>query len=110
MGEPLPTSDNDPRLLLLSDHDNVLVAREDIAEGQAVLIAGLPVVLGKAIARGHKVARRPIAAGAKIMKYGAPIGSATQAIAPGDHVHLHNVKSDYTPTHVIEISEKVKTP
>ena len=42
--------------------------------------------------------RARIAAGEKIMKYGAPIGSATRAIAPGEHVHTHNVRSDYLPT------------
>jgi hypothetical protein len=51
---------------------------------------------------GHKLARRTIAPGEKIMKYGAPIGSATARIAVGDHVHVHNVKSDYTPTYHLE--------
>jgi len=47
---------------------------------------------------GHKVAARAIAAGEKILKYGAPIGSATAPIAAGEHVHTHNVQSDYLPT------------
>ena len=51
---------------------------------------------------GHKIARIAIAPGAPVIKYGAPIGRATQAIAPGDHVHLHNLKSDYTPTYALE--------
>ena len=51
---------------------------------------------------GHKIARRAIAAGEKIVKYGAPIGSATVAIPAGAHVHVHNVKSDYTPTYHLE--------
>jgi hypothetical protein len=34
-----------------------------------------------------------------VLKYGAPIGSATADIAPGAHVHVHNMMSDYTPTH-----------
>ena len=36
------------------------------------------------------------------MKYGAPIGSATAAIAAGEHVHVHNMKSDYTPTYQLD--------
>ena len=44
-----------------------------------------------AIASGHKVALVAIARGADILKYGHVIGVATQNIAPGDHVHLHNV-------------------
>ncbi len=37
-----------------------------------------------------------------ILKYGAPIGVATQAIAAGAHVHVHNMRSDYTPTYHLE--------
>ena len=32
---------------------------------------------------------------------GAPIGRASRAIAPGDHVHLHNLVSNYTPTYAL---------
>ena len=51
---------------------------------------------------GHKIARRPIAAGDKVVKYGAPIGTATAAIAAGAHAHVHNIRSDYTPTYHLE--------
>ena len=51
---------------------------------------------------GHKLARRDIAAGEKIVKYDAPIGSATAAIRAGEHAHVHNIKSDYTPTYHLE--------
>ena len=37
-----------------------------------------------------------------MLKYGAPIGVATEGIAPGSHVHVHNMKSDYTPTYHLE--------
>jgi hypothetical protein len=30
-----------------------------------------------------------------VLKYGLPIGSATRAIAAGEHVHVQNLKSDY---------------
>jgi len=48
---------------------------------------------------GHKMARRALAAGTKITRYGAPIGSLTEGAAAGAHVHLHNLKSDYIATH-----------
>ncbi len=89
----------DPRLLLLHDGDNVVVARSRIAAGEVVTLDGVRVPLGAALSIGHKLARRDIVAGEKILKYGAPIGSATAPIARGAHVHVHNVKSDYTPTH-----------
>ena len=43
---------------------------------------------------GHKYARRDIAAGEDIVKYGMPIGHATRAIAKGEHVHVDNVKTN----------------
>ena len=43
---------------------------------------------------GHKYALRDIAAGENIIKYGNPIGHATQEIKKGDHVHSHNVKTN----------------
>jgi altronate dehydratase len=44
---------------------------------------------------GHKIAIQDIKKGDKIVKYGEPIGSATQNIKKGDWVHTHNVKDDY---------------
>lgn len=90
---------HDSRLLLLNPEDNVLTAIAPLAAGENVLIAHETVRIGAAIALGHKVAARPIPAGGKIVKYGAPIGSATSDIATGEHVHTHNVKSDYLPTY-----------
>lgn len=48
--------------------------------------------LNSAVPMGHKVALVAIEAGAAVVKYGAVIGHATRAIAPGDHVHLHNLE------------------
>ena len=45
------------------------------------------------IPAGHKIALRPIAAGAKVIKYGAPIGVATRPIRRGSWVHTHNLKT-----------------
>lgn len=92
---------DDPRLLLLSEKDNVLVVCRRIEAGETIVIAGRSHVLERTVGLGHKLARRSIAAGEKVVKYGVPIGSATQAIESGEHVHIHNLKSDYTKTHVI---------
>ena len=43
---------------------------------------------------GHKYARRAIAAGEAVVKYGMPIGHATRDIAPGEHVHGHNLATN----------------
>ena len=46
---------------------------------------------GGAVPSGHKVARRAIAQGEFVIKYGEIIGRATQDIAPGEWVHTHNL-------------------
>ncbi len=43
---------------------------------------------------GHKYALRDIAEGEDVIKYGMPIGHATRMIARGEHVHVHNVKTN----------------
>lgn len=94
--------DSDGRLLLLDTADNVLVATARIRAGEGIMVDGAQIILPADLLIGHKIARQPIAAGAKIVKYGSPIGSATEGIAAGAHVHVHNVKSDYTPTYHLE--------
>ncbi|BCP53876.1 hydrolase [Kaistia sp. 32K] len=96
----------DARLLLLAEADNVFVARLRIRAGSSIAVGGATVTLAADLPLGHKLARRPIRAGEKIVKYGAPIGTATEAIAAGTPVHVHNVKSDYTPTyHLMDANE-----
>ena len=43
---------------------------------------------------GHKYALRDIKKGENIIKYGNPIGHATEDIPAGAHVHTHNVKTN----------------
>lgn len=43
---------------------------------------------------GHKYARYDIKPGENIIKYGQPIGHATEEIKKGDHVHSHNMKTN----------------
>lgn len=93
---------NDPRLLLLAPGDSVFVLRDQIEAGEAVQVEGAPVRFPERLGLGHKIARISIRAGEKVIKYGAPIGRASRAIAQGDHVHLHNLLSDYTPTYALD--------
>ncbi len=91
----------DPRLMLLSPGDTVYVLRDQIAAGEAVMVEGIAVSFPQALGLGHKIARLAVVSGDRMIKYGAPIGRASRAIAPGDHVHLHNLISDYTPTYAL---------
>jgi len=95
-----------PPLLLLHPDDNILVARRDIAAGERVEIDGQSFSLPSAIELGHKLARRDLAADTRVLKYGAPIGSMKNAVARGEHVHLHNLRSDYLPSTSRETDSK----
>ena len=43
---------------------------------------------------GHKIALNDIKKGENIIKYGYPIGHATEDIKKGDHIHTHNIKTN----------------
>ncbi len=88
--------------LLLHPDDNVLVARAVAPEGTVVDLEAGPVRLAQMIPMAHKIARVEIAMGETVRKYGLPIGIATEAIAPGAHVHVHNIRSGYTPSVILQ--------
>lgn len=103
MGVFVPT---DTRLLLLSPGDTGYVLCDQIIMGEVVVVVdGLAVSFPQALGLGHKITRLPVAAGEHVIKYGPPIGRASRAILPGDHVHLYNLVSDYTPTYALDRGE-----
>ncbi|MFP6880753.1 MAG: UxaA family hydrolase, partial [Roseibacillus sp.] len=69
--------------------DNVVVAGGNFEAGQP--IEGCPVVPGQFVLSGHKMAVETIAQGESVIKFGQVIGQATSEIAPGQHVHEHNL-------------------
>jgi len=88
----------DDAFIVMNEADNVGIARRRLSVGTVVEADGGRFTLAAEIATGHKVARRPIKAGERVIRWGAPIGSTTADAGLGDHVHLHNMKSDYIPT------------
>ena len=90
----------DDAFIVMDAADNVAVARARLAAGTVIDLGGARVVLAVDIATGHKVARRAIAAGERVIRWSAPIGSALVAIPACGHVHLHNMRSDYIPTYL----------
>ena len=85
-----PSNGKLPPLLLLHPDDNILVARRDIAAGERVELDGQAFTIPKAGELGPKL---------------APIGSMKTAVARGEHVHMHNLKSDYIPSTTREGSD-----
>ena len=92
--------------LVLHPEDNVVVCRRDVRAGERLVIQGDVIVARADVALGHKIARRLIQRGAPVVKYGMSIGSSTAEIQPGDWVHLHNLKSDYIPSHTRDSRER----
>ena len=92
----------DSRLVLLSPGDNCLIACAHLAAGTAVQLESGAVTLAKDIGLGHKLARHAIAAGEQVLKYGAVIGSLHAPVTAGEHIHTHNLDSDYTPTYTLD--------
>ena len=76
-----------PLTIRLHPSDNVVVARMDILPG--TVVEGDVKALTR-VPPGHKILTRPVAKGEPLRKYNQIIGFATEALAPGTHVHTHN--------------------
>jgi hypothetical protein len=87
-----------PAILLHAD-DNVLVCCRAVRAGERFRIGSDEIHVLQDTDLGHKLARRALSAGEKVIKYGAPIGSMTAGVQPGGWIHLHNMKSDYISAH-----------
>ena len=75
--------------LRLHPEDDVVIARVEIAPG--TYVGSECIVAAQAIPPGHKLAVRARRAGEPVRRYGQVIGFATRDIAPGEHVHVHNL-------------------
>ncbi len=87
-----------PRCFKIHAQDNVATLLDDAPPGPVdVLNAGAPLVIAarEEIKIGHKIAIADIASGSQIIKFGTSIGHASQPIAAGAWIHLHNCKSSF---------------
>ncbi len=83
-----------PPAVHLRPEDNLVVAARNIPAGQEIRVAGSRVTVKQPIKLGHKIAIKSIPQGEPIYKYGQVIGFAGRDIAPGEHIHVHNVRAD----------------
>ena len=97
----------------INEKDNVVVALQDIPGGTLLRVQGSEqtqangqgagqsadkcpcpnITAAQDIPAGHKMAVSLIPEGGQVIKYGYCIGTAKTAIAPGEWIHTHNVKT-----------------
>ena len=81
-------------VLILHPRDNVAVALQAMAAGEAVVANGAEVCAARdEIPASHKIALRDIAAGEEIVKYGETVAVSIRDIQMGQWVHTHNLES-----------------
>ncbi len=97
--------------LHINELDNVAVALRPAAAG--AVFEGTEAL--EPIPQGHKLALRDIPKGEPVIKYGLPIGHATEDIKKGSWVHTHNMATNlsgeveytYNP---VKINQEKKEP
>jgi altronate hydrolase len=82
-----------PAAVRIAERDNVAVALRPITAGERIAVDGASVTARQDVPAGHKIALEPIRRDEHVMKYGVPIGHATDDVEPGDWIHSHNLKT-----------------
>ena len=89
------------KYIVIHPADNVAVALQPLEEGESITCGSTAVKVREQVPAGHKVSLAHITAGQDVIKYGSPIGHATETIEPGrwvnDRMLRTNLKgiSDY---------------
>jgi altronate hydrolase len=100
----------------LDPRDNVIIATKALAAGSRP--TGNGIALAKMVPPGHKIATAAIAKGEPVLKFGQIIGYAMADIAPGEHIHTHNllfgahsqdyrIGEDYRPVDIVPEAERL---
>lgn len=82
-----------PSVVRVHPADNVVVAVEALPAGSEVRVDGEQVTLRDDVPAGHKIALRALGVGEAVVKYGFPIGAATEAVPAGSWIHSHNLRT-----------------
>ncbi len=85
------------KAIVINDRDNVATALTPLEKDATLLIEHgskrEEITIRSAVPAGHKFALCEIGPGEYVIKYGEPIGTALVRISPGEHVHVHNIRS-----------------
>lgn len=90
-----------PHLLVHDHKDNVgVVVVENLRAGTEMLCvvtadnSSFNLTCKSDVPIGHKVALRDLSSGDTAVKYGEDIGRFKAGVAKGEHVHVHNLKTN----------------
>ncbi|MER2183773.1 MAG: UxaA family hydrolase, partial [Clostridia bacterium] len=78
-------------MVRITERDMVAVALKPLKAGETVSYGSGEITLTDDLPMGHKAALRDIRKGEAVIKYGFPIGEATENIPAGSHVHTSNL-------------------
>ncbi len=79
--------------IMIHPSDKVAVALRPLEQGMTLQVGDVGVELLEEIPQGHKFALTDMEAGEPVIKYGARIGYAKEAIRKGAWVHVHNLRT-----------------
>jgi altronate hydrolase len=85
------------KAIVLRPEDDVAIAKAAVPAGTVLEDAGGRLTVRDDVPAGHKLARRAMAEGDPVRRYGQVIGFATRAIEAGAHVHTHNLAFGIVP-------------
>ncbi|ROI09034.1 altronate dehydratase [Chryseobacterium sp. H3056] len=80
------------KLMKVNALDNIIVALQNLNEGETILFEDNEIVLQTPVKAKHKIAEKDFAAGDPIIMYGVLVGKASQPIRKGEVISTENVK------------------
>lgn len=82
------------KIIKVNENDNLVVALTDLVKDEVIDIDGKEIKLKEDVKRGHKIAIEEIKVDENVVKYGFPIGHATEGILEGQWIHTQNTKTN----------------
>jgi altronate hydrolase len=80
--------------LKINPADSVVVCLQSMKKGEIIETDGCRITLNQDIPAGHKILIKDVKKGENIIKYGYPIGHATEDLKAGDWVNENNLKTN----------------
>jgi altronate hydrolase len=87
------------RALQLDCRDNVLIALQNLKQGESLTFAGKSYVLASDIPAKHKFAIQDFAPGHPVLMYGVIVGKAVEPICKGQLLTTRNIRHDAATFH-----------